>query len=122
MGQSTDAILAYGYDFGDPEEEGFPFKPFDEDTDTEQSNPVGYLFFSGRALDGIKGVTHCSGDCPMYIIHADGALIRAWRGSPQVIAKLEAKPEWDAALVAFLAKYKLKTPNPPAWLLASDWS
>src|SRR6187551_3834259 len=118
MGQSTDAILVYGIDFGDEP----PWPEFDEpeeEYDEEACkllNPLGWMVFNGDAVDGIVIVRHCSGDCPMYIVGVAGTELRAWRGSPKTVAGLETKPEWDAALQAFLLKNNIQTDEHAAWL------
>lgn len=101
MGVSTDAYLAYGFQFDEDTE--FPWgeedaeewwrnrsgyksefqKPFaefsDEDWDKE--------FKNRRAFDKkhpmpVELVQHCSGECPMYAIAMQGSVIRATRGNP----------------------------------------
>jgi hypothetical protein len=69
-------------------------------------------------------VTHCSGEYPMYLAVVPGTQICADRG--EVIAvnpsDLTVRPEEEAALLAFLAKYNLEPQEGgPAWLLTSLW-
>lgn len=124
MGQSTDAILIYGVDFGeDPPWE--PFNEFENEEELEASklaNPLGYLAFNGGHENEIMIESHCSGSAPMYIIGIKDSRHWAWRGNPVKVASTAVKPEWDALLAVFFAKHKITAPDTPAWLLASWWS
>jgi len=119
MGQSTDAILVYGVDLGEELPDSLSF---DEDSHDEKSNPVGYAFWMGKAVDGVELVSHCSDRCPMYILAAAASETRAWRGDPKLITELKVDPAWDAALDAFADANGIELPKRPGWLLASWWS
>lgn len=74
---------------------------------------------------GVWFESHCSGDCPMYILTTH--VVTAPRGCPQTldlpalaIAALEG--DWDGKLARALAVLEVTPTAPgPAWLLASDW-
>lgn len=106
MGQSTDALLFYGWDYEEGEEpEGLP--DMWERADKEF---------------GIEISSHCSGDCPMYLVAAK--LIRAWRGDPKRNVLVEATAtdtgEMQTRLRNFCAAMGIEYKE-PSWILASDW-
>lgn len=113
MGQSTDAIIAYGFDLGEDHElpwaehdgieewwdelTGFEPSdyPFDENEcydDTPERRERVEAYFAERAEWRrehplpIQEIRHCSGDYPMIFIAAKGSQIRAHRGYPKPFA------------------------------------
>ena len=151
MGTSTDAILAYGYDLGDPESGwkvqeadeygGLTVDWYDEGGDfmdavekrllaaagfTETDWQVDGYFQRKRealAIFGVKAVSHCHHDYPMYILAAHS--MTAYRESPKTVGLAELlalQEDADARLARALEVLGLTpTQESPAWLLASDW-
>ena len=137
MGQSTDAILFYGYcwtDEGSP-----PWRDEDEDEDEDDryvrlagfdeewtSGDDGYFKRKAKVLAKATGkiVRHCSGDCTMYGVAVKGTVMRAWRGDPQEIdpAKMNPKPEWAENLRVYCEHMGIDPGDQkPAWHLVSWW-
>jgi hypothetical protein len=114
MGQSTDAIVAYGV----PLEEG-SVEDYDEEGG-EESGPA-YMAFMGNSEGGIEIESHCSGDYTMHFVAIKGTRRIAHRGHPVKVTTPEPKPEWDGKIEAFCKKYKLKATGKPAWWLMSWW-
>jgi hypothetical protein len=144
MGVSTDAILAYGYDLGDPaSREGNP-EWYDDDEDgdidfSEQAMNIllaklagftetdwkvdGYWTRKEEAKEslGFNIITHCSYDYPMYILCIEPHY-RAWRGDAvEIPHNLGYTPEWDSKLDQAVEILGLKVAERPSWLLASLW-
>lgn len=118
MGQSTDAILVWGFDLGD-------YTDFPE----ALSDRIEYLTDEGykelEALEksiGVELVGHCSGEHRMYIVGVSKTKTLASRGYPVVITSLKLSiVKAQAALDAFAKELGIE-PKPGQWLLASDWS
>lgn len=150
MGQSTDAILAYGYDLGGPEDwkiRGWDWrdeqpKPdwFDEDDDGAGFADSAITVLSAKLLGTVISeddwsarskaekllkvsfITHCSGDYPMLLLVAQGTT--ASRGYPKFLGPLDfyVDPEWHAALTEALTALEIvPTQEDPRWVLASYW-
>jgi hypothetical protein len=150
MGTSTDAILAYGYDLDGPDGEwqirevdeyGSPTLDWWDDDDiieavetkllaatgfTETDWQVDGYFTRRRealAAIGVEVISHCSGECPMYILAAHSTTAR--RGGPKTVdpADMAAlQKDADARLARALEALGMTpTQDKPAWLLASDW-
>lgn len=145
MSQSTDAIIAYGVDFG--EEPNFPW--LDEDGNGEldvwwakengvpaptcefsDENKAEWRAYWGKknALEKIcpvEVISHCSGDYPMYVLAARSSGTSASRGYPESLDLLDlihkSQGFYDA-LQGFCKKYGIEIKTPAAWLLFSDWS
>jgi hypothetical protein len=119
MGQSTDAILALGIRLV---EDDPGFEPFDEDANMPKSGPS-WMSYMGKPEDGVELISHCSSECPMYFVAAEGTETKAWRGLPR---KIDALPEptetQKAAVMAFVEKHNLNTEGEFGWHLMSDWS
>ncbi len=117
MGQSTDAILVWGFDLGDRE-------GLDEEVQNriEHWNDDGYDEVTAlEKSTGAELVSHCSCDCPHYIIGVTKTKTRAWRGHPQEIESLDLDvAEGQAALGAFAKALGVDT-KVGRWILASDW-
>lgn len=137
MGQSTDAIIAYGLDLGDEIEE-FEYDEADGFESaamkrllaeivgfTEQWTPnkEGY-FDRKRAAEeslGIEIITHCSCDYPMHFLAARGSENRAYRGSPQPVGDLVVDPTWNGKIAKAMSVLGIKSEGEPAWTLFSNW-
>jgi len=139
MGQSTDAILFFGYchdsegwpnadeDAYDVEEPDYPEEEYlrrkgllSEDAAWEErrnkTEALPFEFF-----------THCHSECRMHAIAIRGTKVKAWRGYPQEIdpAMLQMTPEeiakHEATLQEVCAVLEIK-PTELRWWLVSDWS
>lgn len=165
MGQSTDAILFYGYAWDDEDErplwryeggaeEHRDDEEGDEDSDWEKrlaalhgvyepTVPYGeelsdvitparaqhraYWEAKQKLVESysIEIDTHCSGECPMWLIAVKATKVKAWRGDPQKISGLVVPQGADEQLAHFLAKMGIPKPpgqDAPAWWLVSDWN
>ena len=139
MGQSTDAIIAFGVDFGE-EPTGKFFrkleKDFEWDFDSYIENELSIPAWSepgrpeyGEGSDRLKCypvelISHCSGDCPMYILAIRGTQRLARRGYPESL-DLSTLSVTDAEIETFTAwckKHGVSTKTKPQWLLFSDWN
>jgi hypothetical protein len=121
MGQSTDAILFYGYCWFD-EHGDFT----DDDWETSKQ---------GKEEFGVEIGSHCSCDYPMPYIYISESEQRASRGDPErVNTEMVAAPHdvtagWDNQLRAFIAKHQISLdkreyedgPQGPGWFLVSNW-
>lgn len=122
MGQSTDAILFYGYCWFD--ERG----DFTAD-DWEASK-------QGKDEFGVEIGSHCSCDYSIPFIYVSESRTTASRGHPESIdPERVAVPEitrqgWNVALRAFIAKHQISLEQPseygdapqgPGWFLVSNW-
>jgi hypothetical protein len=129
MGQSTDAIIAFGVDLGEelPEFlEEFDGE-FDEFLASISGLPKwgepGHSYEAHEAFAKAFPVTiiyHCSGDYPMYVLAVNGTEQRAWRGEPQTIEPLVVSDEQIAALRDFMNEHELD--GDLGWLLFSNWA
>lgn len=125
MGQSTDAILAYGfvlpdgvqYDVEWSDEESDDYEGLEEDAETQ---------LKAAGITGVRITSHCSHDYPMYLLTTSSTT--AWRGSPGIVdaSDMVAAPiagDWDAKLRTAMAVLGLTSEqSAPAWILCSDWS
>lgn len=152
MGTSTDAILAFGFDLGDPEDgeldkllEAGRENDEDEDTfdpDTLLARDAGvqpptveygeatkhtfeaYWKAKREAVEAhpLDVISHCSGNCPMYFLAVRGTESRALRGYPESNISL---PEVSAESVQAMREFCERygiTFKTPSWCLFSDWS
>src|SRR3990172_5744891 len=117
MSVSTDAILAFGFDLGDDEDEslaerlGADRDDFDFDEwIAEQAGAVypnghaginspeyqGYSAARKAAIEAcpVEVIMHCSYDCPMHFLALRGTEQRAWRGHT-VVVKTTTAPDSD---------------------------
>lgn len=139
MGQSTDAILFYGYCWEDETSKPWEIGKDSEDEDDEDwedryarlkglkrpSRPWEIIeehsahWAAERELVAVLPVqidTHCS------FVAVKASKTRAWRGSPMEITSLEVKPEWDAQLREFCQLMGIDVGDQqPRWWLVSDW-
>lgn len=146
MGQSTDAILAYGFKLGDDEETlAEIFGITDEDEAAEfgfeefvlklanvrfpkNGNEKEYELYNkakGIALAAcpVDVITHCSAEYPMYFLALRGWSRKASRGYPERLATSAlVDPPTDLldAMLSFCEKHKLIWRD-PAWHLFSYW-
>lgn len=144
MGVSTDALLAYGFDVGGPEDwrvreaDGDPnWTPAwcdnDEDAggDVEEAASILDTLCLARRWPTVLGEsavrleTHGHPDYPGYLLVAH--VMTAYRGTAQVIDRSELErlrvvEDWDGRLNAACKTLGI-TPvqERPAWLLASYW-
>ena len=141
MGQSTDAILVFGIDFGeepeheffamlrDEDEDGDIIEAFDTFVNRELGIPgQGDDDYPGyKAAEEMRGkypvtlVRHCSCDYPMYILAIPGTHVSASRGYPQTIDPddMDIPRKKMDAFLNWCEKHGIDDDG--AWLLCSDW-
>ena len=114
MGQSTDAIIAFGYDVGNTDEwpDGF-YLPDDESLyDLQETKPV-------------QLVRHCSCDYPMWFIAVNASVAYASRGSPQKLKAhdIEYNTTWTEMVILYAKEHNLPDPDltKVGWHIMSDW-
>lgn len=134
MGQSTDAILVYGYDLGDEaSEDGFekliPQRVKDEIAqlpgyyDLEESIP---RFLAQHGVHGVEIVHHCRcGDYTMRLLVFEVA--RAWRGDVKRLDLTQLENDrivrgWhiQVSKAAYVLGIKIGD-QPPGWMIVSMW-
>lgn len=137
MGQSTDAILAFGFDLG----EELPEK-IQEELDAINDNEgieswlemiAGVEPWSPEAKDWWKRrddavakipvdfIRHCSGDYPMYFLAIRGTEMRASRGYPEPITMPASIVGWREILRDFCAEHGIEYEEPD-WHIFSMWN
>jgi hypothetical protein len=158
MGQSTNAMLVYGYNLGGDdgwELEGcgeygeMPaldwYNPDDPDGDdfqaaaerrllaeiagfTEEWSRENEGYFdrerAAKAQLGVEFDTHCSGECPMYLLATK--VITVYRGGakPLDLVALDAEAAakgWNATLEAATRALGITPKTGPGWILCSYW-
>ncbi len=150
MSQSTDAILAFGFDLGEelPEKlvaagresddeddgEGFQWEmvaaslagispPADEWSDA--TKPQWHAFWDAcRAAEAAHPLTligHCSGDYPMRFLAVNGTEMRANRGSPTAIKTPPISPASIEAMRSFCEQFDIEWQE-PEWHIFSMWN
>lgn len=152
MGQSTDAILFYGYcwddenryPWDDGEEEdweerlaerlGAPSQPEAEYPSDKDKTPEAEALRKAfsvvwdarrqkRDSLNVAMSSHCSGECPIPFIHVKDGILTANRGYPKTVSALDVKPEWDAQLADFCHLMGITPPQEsPRWWLVSYWN
>lgn len=140
MGQSTDAILCYGFQFDDdegsmPEFLRAPDDSKEDDKDFEQfllekyaPELLEYTYQDYKkrraAIDsvGVTLVRHCSCDYPMHILAATASVHNASRGRPVDLGQHIVSPTalWAECIRKFCADTGVEYKE-PSWLLCSDW-
>lgn len=142
MSQSTDGILAYGYDLGSPEDwklnnltdRGELVTPWLDETAEELYEDTDITELMEERLRevmadtelGVEVVSYCSAASPMYLLAATHT--RVYRGHVEVIdvASMIVTGRMDAALSIATAALGIEpTQAQPQWLLVSDtdvWS
>ena len=145
MGQSTDAILVCGVDFGDdlPEvfqkymgdmdKEHFDFEDFlchesgiflEENSTKSQFDSWYKRRNEVRDACPVEMIFHCSGEYPMYILAVKGTETTAWRGDPKLLNLREVQDSLSFQSVGLFEKWckdhEIEKSNPD-WLLCSMW-
>jgi hypothetical protein len=125
MGVSTDAYLVFGICL--PEGDGANRFDHDHGGDPKKDeNLLSWMKSTGKEVDGVKVLIHCSDEHPMIILRpaVEEAEYWAWRGEPTQIqpTKLDNDQhhEWVVALKNFCEKHKLPYTH-PKWWLCSYW-
>lgn len=133
MGESTDAILAYGYNLGG-EDPGYTFKEFDqddyrvrldwydEDNDFEGFNWQAEKRLKEVGVEGIEIVLHCSYEVMSYILAAHHVI--ASRGYPEdidfeTLKTMAVVEAWDNKLKQACEALGITFNVKPGWILAS---
>ncbi len=142
MGQSTDAIIAFGFDLGEeiPESLSELMSQHEHDPDQALAEDYGialpeyapgcdykaYAAAMESALAGLKIdlIAHCSGDYPMYFLAARGSNKRASRGNPTALSEndflINHLLEKDA-MRAFCDRHGVEWQE-PKWHIFSMWN
>ena len=138
MGQSTDAIVAFGFPLN--EEDKVPWAGY-EDFETwwaevngvkeptepyiKENIPLYTSYWEKKyALERacpVELIQHCSGDYPMYFVSIRGTNQRVYRGSPEVLRTRIMGQDEVNILTDFCAKHSIPQ-TLPAWYLFSDWN
>jgi len=126
MGQSTDAILAWGYCW-DVDLSSVAFYATDGEYDDA------YDWWHENVAEKAYGTdiecgTHCSGEYPMPYICLSSTYVRAWRGGHEDIPQRHFKV-LHADVLAFqkkqlddlLKEVGIEPPGEPGWFLCSNW-
>lgn len=139
MGQSTDAIIAFGFDLGEDVSDIEAFAEaedhedglqgfFDEMIDIKPYKTEGWISFDEdrriRAEAPVALIRHCSADYPMYFLAVPGTEQRASRGSPVDLEKRlpEISSGQLSAFISWCMKYEIELPRSgPSWHIFSDW-
>jgi hypothetical protein len=136
MGQSTDAILVYGFEM-DPADESPSFLGEDGDFEDFVTDEAGvspwrpgmsaeekHEYFTNKQviIDAcpVELVLHCSSDYPMYIMAIRGTQLRASRGYPEVVKSLSVSQEKITAAKQWCLDHGIEWKE-PEWILCSDW-
>jgi len=148
MGQSTDAVLFFGFDLG--EDFALPWKQGGDDdlsweeayaekkgleyprhlsglSEWTEEQSKEYRAYSEKKSEIVKAVgvdvsSHCSCEYPMYYVYTRQHM--ASRGYPEVIDRsmLEVEPEDVTKLREFCRFMGIDVGDKdPQWFLASDW-
>lgn len=147
MGQSTDAILAWGIQF--EEKKAIPWEeaaeragyddPLDDDAmayllcgldkpkasykdDAEVHREYWDAKRAALKECPVELISHCSGEYPMYMLAISSSEKKARRGYPQAIDPnfLEIQDGWLEEFVEACKKLGIENPE-PKWWLQSDW-
>ena len=138
MGQSTDAILFYGFHaeegdwdeiIGDDWEDAYAAKKGDPEPgvpyDTAENKKLHSDFWNRKSklvdAEPCEVGTHCSGDFPMPFVCVKASKTRACRGYPEEIKSLDVGEDWKAILMAFCELLGIPWQE-PKWWLVSDWN
>jgi hypothetical protein len=137
MGRATDALLAYGYDLGGPDNEwkvqetdrwGGLTVPWynadpEDDGDGDDFVETAKRVLAEAGVAGVRFESHCSDSSTSVLLAA--AVTTARRGAPVVvdlndITRRQLAADWYGLLAAALHALGLTpTQGAPAWLLAS---
>lgn len=140
MSQSTDAIIAFGFDLGDMTlEEILKEDPDGEDFEDWLATQAGVVYPAGHA--GIESaeyeaykaardaaiaacpvelVRHCSDEYTMYFLALRRSVTRASRGYPEPISLTEPTAAQREAMAMFCAGLGIDWQE-PAWHIFSMW-
>lgn len=138
MGQSTDALIAFGFDLGEDIEDFDVFTSDDEDLGIDEifDAHIGVVPYKEpgwvshdedekiRAAAPAELIRHCSGDYPMYFLAVPGTKKLARRGYPEAIdpGHMEVPAEKVSAFLEWCTKHGIEVPEEgPHWHLFSDW-
>ena len=149
MGQSTDAILAFGFDLGeelpdrlleaggsyeDEGADGFEWQkvaaslaglaPPAEEWSEETKAQWREHWAACRAAEAAHPLTiidHCSGDYPMRFLAVNGTCQRASRGNPHAIEIPPIDPSSIEALRSFCETFGIEW-REPKWHIFSMWN
>lgn len=143
MGQSTDAIIAFGFDLGEelPESLQDLMEEHESEIDVVLATDAGvelpsyesgcdYSAYSAAhdsALAGIKIslIEHCSGEYPMYFLAARGSNKRAHRGHPTSVSPEDLNgrrfDECVAQMKLFCERHDIEWQE-PEWHIFSMWN
>ncbi|HEY6921952.1 MAG TPA: hypothetical protein VI653_00675 [Steroidobacteraceae bacterium] len=118
MGQSTNAILTYGFQIEEDSEAHAVCEQLQDDRYDEASA-------AEKELD-VEAISHCSSNCPMFVIGVVSLTTRARRGHPKEIiptALLKNEDEARDKLKRFCERFGLPfDADKCGWWLQSDWS
>lgn len=140
MSQSTDAILAFGFDLGEMElEEILKQDTNGEDFEDWLATQAGVVYPAGHAgihsaeyeayaaarhaaiaACPVELVRHCSDECTMYFLALRRSVTRASRGYPEPISLTEPTPAQRDAMAMFCAGLSIEWQE-PSWHLFSYW-
>lgn len=144
MGQSTNAILFYGFVW-DCEQSEPPYIDGENSFDGWEERytsacgftpPTDSWFDAKEKFErywkmkselikkgGVIADTHCSCECPMPYVCVQASQIVCHRGDFKEITSLEVKPEWNDMLKDFCDKMKIDVGDmTPKWFMVSDWN
>jgi len=141
VGQSTDGIVAYGYNLGGDEDEwkglvggrpawlGEGRKDFAEVVAQRLLRAVDAPVpkYSWHAEGEVKKILqvefarHCSCDYPEWILAVAGTVTTAYRGYPKLFDPGTRPVGADAILAKALATLELEVTGAPGWIVASYW-
>jgi hypothetical protein len=125
MGQSTDAILMYGFPVKEGSNTHERICNDDADDGSEDDGSLaGMAYHGGADANGVELQCHCHHEYPMWFVGIAVSHVRAWRGHPQRVSTNTPNHHWDAALRAFKAKHDIPdddTDGPVGWWLFSYW-
>jgi hypothetical protein len=148
MGVSTDAILAFGFDLGDPNDQSLAsrFGAEEEAEDGESFEfeewiaaqagaiyPAGHSGIHSQEYEAyaakrdaaiaacpVEIITHCSFDYPMHFLAVRGTKTRAYRGTPQPVVAGQIPEEQIASMRSFCDLHGIQWQE-PKWHIFSLW-
>jgi len=140
MGQSTDGIIAFGFDLGEDLSEHGDLDQIDEefegDEDAFFEAALGIPAYGepGRPsyaeIEELKKalpvqiIRHCSGDYPMYFLALPGTKKEASRGTPEAfdVTELSVSTTAVTAFMKWCEDHGIEVPEEgPRWHLFSYW-
>jgi hypothetical protein len=146
MGQSTNAILAFGINLGAEEdgtipealvtacggEDDFDFEeliladaglkaPGHHNYDAPEWDDYWAAKKEAVAAYPVTLEYHCSGEYPMYFLAVNGTVVTARRGYPEVVQPTTVAPQQVQALRDFCERFGIEC-GEPKWHLFSYWN